>query len=254
MTTDPKHVAAVVASRRDVSADLWIVRLRPEERIVFTPGQYAAVGLPGPERLIERPYSIASSPLDDELEFFLELVRGGHLSPNLYEVPVGGEVQVRRIAKGRFVFDNTSGRADHFMIATVTGVAPFLSMLRGFAAQHDQGEAVPYRIALLHGASVSRELGYCDELSSLARRCPWFTYIPTVSRAWEDSAWTGERGRAEDVVRKHLDRLGFAAAETTAYACGNPDMIENVKGILERAGFSKESVKQEVYWVAEKKS
>jgi ferredoxin--NADP+ reductase len=250
---DAKHVGAVVTSRRDISSDLWIVRLRPAEKIAFTPGQYAAVGLPGPERLIERPYSIASSPRQDELEFFLELVRGGHLSQQLYEIPVGGQVQVRRLAKGLFVFDQASGRPNHFMIATVTGVAPFLSMVRELAARHGEGQAVPHRVALLHGASLSRELGYCEELSSLAQRCPWFTYIPTVSRIAEDPAWSAERGRAEDVARKHLDGLGFTPADTTAYACGNPDMIENAKGILERAGFPKEAVKQEVYWVAEKK-
>jgi ferredoxin--NADP+ reductase len=250
---DAKHVRAVVTSRRDISSDLWIVRLRPDEKIEFTPGQYAAVGLPGPDRLIERPYSIASSPRECELEFFLELVRGGHLSPHLYEIPVGGEVQVRLMAKGLFVFDHASGRPNHFMIATVTGVAPFLSMVRELAARADEGQPVPSRVALLEGASLARELGYCEELSSLAQRHSWFTYIPTLSRAWEDPAWSGERGRADDVARKHLDGLGFTPADTTAYACGNPEMIENVKGILDRAGFPKEAVKQEVYWVAEKK-
>lgn len=242
---DARHVGAVVTSRRDISSDLWVVRLRPAERICFTPGQYATVGLPGPERLIERPYSIASSPREEELEFFLELVPGGHLSPHLYEIPVGGEVHVRRMAKGRFVFDQASGRPNHFMIATVTGAAPFVSMVRELAARHDEGQAVPYRVALLQGASLSRELGYREELSTLAQRCPWFTYIPTLSRVWEDAAWPGERGRVEDVARKHLDRLGFTPADTTAYACGNPDMIENAKGILERAGFPKDAVKQE---------
>jgi ferredoxin--NADP+ reductase len=247
-----KHVPAVVTLRRDISADLWIVRLRTEEKIVFRPGQYVTVGLPGPERLIERPYSVASSPREDELEFFLELVPGGHLTPHLYDIAVGGEVEVRRLAKGLFVFDAQSGRRNHFMIATVTGVAPFVSMLREFASRQDDGAPLPYRIALLHGASVSRELGYCDELSAYARRYSWFTYIPAISRAWLDPGWGGELGRVEDVARKHIDALGFAAADTTAYACGNPGMIENVKGILERAGFPRTSVKQEVYWVAEK--
>jgi ferredoxin--NADP+ reductase len=76
--------------------------------------------------------------------------------------------------------------------------------------------------------------------------------VPTVSRPWLDPGWTGEVGRAEDVARKYLDGGGFSAAETTAYACGNPNMIENIKGVLYRAGFPKEFVKQEIYWVASK--
>lgn len=248
----PKHVAAVVTSRRDISSDLWIVRIWPEEKISFTPGQYVTVGLPGPARLVERPYSVASSPREEQLEFFLELVPGGHLTPHLYDVPATGHVYVRREAKGRFLFDDKSGHPYHFMVATVTGAAPFVSMLREFAARHEEGQPVPYRIAMLHAASISRELGYCEELSGYARRYPWFTYIPAVSRAWVDTTWTGELGRAEDILRKYMDMLGFNSAETTAYACGNPNMIENVKGVLERAGFSKDFVKQEVYWVAEK--
>lgn len=249
--TDQKHITATVVSRRDISAELWIVRLRPSEPIPFLPGQYVTIGLPGGDRLIERPYSVASSPREPELEFFLELVPGGHLTPHLYDVPVGGEVLIRRAAKGRFLFDSASGRPFHFMVSTVTGVAPFLSMVRDMAAQQAAGDPVPYRIALLEAAGVSRELGYCEELSEHARRFEWFRYIPTISRVWLDPAWRGELGRAEDIVRKYLDALSFTPAETTAYACGNPNMIENVKGVLQRAGFGKDSVKQEVYWLAE---
>lgn len=250
--TDSKHVEAVVTARRDVSADLWIVRVRPDERIPFQPGQYVTVGLPDGARLVERPYSVASSPRDAEIEFFLELVPGGHLSPHLYEAPVGSRVMMRKLAKGWFLFDDASGRPNHFQVATVTGVAPFLSVVREMAARHEEGARIAWRVVLLHAASVSRELGYCEELSGYARRYDWFRYIPTVSRPWLDASWRGEAGRAEDVIRKHLALLGFTAADTTAYACGNPHMIENAKGVFERAGFPAESFKQEIYWVAQK--
>jgi ferredoxin--NADP+ reductase len=249
---DAKHVGAVVSSRRDVSSDLWIVRLRPEEKLTFQPGQYVTVGLRQGEKLIERPYSVASSPHDREMEFFLELVPGGHLTPHLYDVPVGGEVVVRLLTKGRFLFDDKSQHPHHFMVATVTGVAPFVSIVRDFAEREQAGEEIPYRIVLLHAASISRELGYCEELSSLSRARSWFRYLPTISRVWLDPGWSGELGRAEDVARKHLDILGFSSAETTAYACGNPNMVENMRGVFQRAGFPKEFFKQEVYWIAEK--
>ncbi len=247
--SSPAHMQAIVTSRRDVAADLWIVRIRPEEPISFRAGQYVTIGLAASPRMIERPYSLASAPLEPELEFFLERVPGGQLSPQLYDIPVGGQVFMRRVAKGRFVFDDESGRRNHLMVATVTGVAPFVSSLRQMIAR---GEPVPYQIALIHAASVPDELGYAEELSALAREHPWLTYIPTVSRPWLVPEWSGERGRSEDVTRKYLDQLGFTAADTTAYVCGNPNMIENVKGILYRVGFAKSSVKEELYWVAEK--
>jgi ferredoxin--NADP+ reductase len=249
---DSKHIRAALVSRHDVSSDLWIVRIRPEEKIGFVPGQYVTVGLMEGSRLVERPYSVASSPRESELEFFLELVPGGHLTPHLYDVPVGGEIFVRRAAKGRFLFDDKSGRPNHYLVATVTGVAPFVSIVRELAAREAGGEPVPYRVALLQAASISRELGYCEELSDLSRSHSWFRYIPTISRGWLEPLWGGEVGRAEDVARKHLDALGFTSADTTVYACGNPHMIENIKGVFQRARFPREFVRQEVYWLAEK--
>ncbi len=250
---DPKYITATVAARREITSELWVVRVRPAEKISFAAGQYVTIGLAGGAgRLVERPYSVASSPQEPELEFFLELVRHGRLTPQLYDVGVGGEVFLRRGAKGRFVFDTASGRPNHFLIATVTGVAPYVAMVRDLAARAERGELVPYRLAVLQGASSSAELGYREELTAVAARHPWFQYIPTVSRIWTEPDWEGEVGRCEDVARKHLDALGFRAANTTAYVCGNPTMIENVKGVLQRAGFPKESVREEVYWVAEK--
>ncbi len=250
--TNSRHCGAVVTSRRDISSDLWISTIRPDEKIPFLPGQYVTIGFEHDGKLIERPYSVASSPRNDELEFFLELVPGGHLTPHLYDVPVGGRICVRRAAKGRFLFDDKSGHLNHLMAATVTGVAPFASMVREFAEREQAGEAIPYSIVLLHAASVACELGYVDELARLARERRWFRYIPTVSRVWLDPDWKGEVGRAEDIARKYLDSLGFSSADTTAYACGNPSMVENLKALFQRAGFPQGSFKQEVYWVAEK--
>lgn len=250
---DPlKHITATVVSRREITGELWVVRIRPEERISFTSGQYVTIGLPASPKLVERPYSVASSPREEELEFFLELVPHGQLTPQLYQVAVGGQVYMRRSAKGRFVLDTASGHRNHFLIATVTGVAPYVSMARELAARAAGGESFPYRLAVLQGSSVSVELAYQQELESLAQAHAWFGYVPTISRTWLEPEWKGELGRCEDVTRKHVDLLGWTAADTTVYACGNPDMIENVKGVLKRVGFQKESLKEEVYWVAEK--
>jgi ferredoxin--NADP+ reductase len=247
-----KYVTGQVVSRREIGSGLWIVRIKPAEKIDFLPGQYITAGLPGSAKMVERPYSVVSSPHEPELEFFLELVPTGELTPQLYQVPVGGAVQLRRLAKGRFLYDRKSGHPNHFMVATVTGIAPYLSMLRDLVARAAQGEKILHRIVILQGASQSPELGYRDELAQYSRLHEWFHYIPTVSRPWLEPAWDGETGRVEDTSRKYLDEFAFTPADTTAYVCGNPNMIENLKGLLRRAGFPKESVQEEVYWHAEK--
>jgi len=244
----PKHIRAVVSERRDLTHDLWIVRLRTDEPIPFKAGQYVTVGLLQDNKLVERPYSAASAPEQGELEFFIEEVEGGKLTPQLHQVPVGGEVFLRRLAKGRFTLDESAGHPNHFMVATVTGIAPFAAMVRHLAARETDAGPPPLRIAILHGASISAELGLRDEMRARAQERSWLEYIPTVSRPWLDSDWRGERGRVEDVARKYLEALRFTPESTTAYLCGNPHMVRQMRGVLERAGFDRGSVKEETFW------
>ncbi|HLH16406.1 MAG TPA: FAD-binding oxidoreductase [Bryobacteraceae bacterium] len=244
----PKHVRGVVVERRDLTRDLWIVRLRTERPVEFVPGQYVTIGLLEQNKLVERPYSAASAPEEEALEFFIEEVPGGKLTPYLHQVPVGGEVYVRPAAKGRFTLQETAERPNHFMVATVTGIAPFAAMVRHLAARETDTGPPQLRVAILHGASVAPELGLRAEMAARARERSWFRYIPTVSRTWLDPEWRGERGRVEDVARKYMDEMGFGPGSTTAYLCGNPHMIRQMRGVLERAGFERHHVKEETYW------
>jgi ferredoxin/flavodoxin---NADP+ reductase len=245
----PIYLRGMVVERRDLTPQLWIVRIQPEEKLTFTPGQYVTIGLPRGPKIIERPYSLASGPKEAELEFFLELVPGGQLSPLLYEVGVCGEVLIRRAAKGRFAFDRKSMHSNHLMIATVTGVAPYVSMLRDMT--QNPGEQRPGdSVLLLQGAATSTELGYREELAAHERQCEWFRYVPSLSRRWLEPDWQGEAGRVDDIVRKYADAFGFTAERTTAYLCGNPLMIGSVSAILQRAGFARESIREEMYWPA----
>ncbi len=248
-----KFQRAEIVHRQDHAEDLWVIRIRPERKLLFTPGQYATLGVEQPDHMMERAYSICSSPLEDEVEFFIELVIDGGLTPLLHRLEVGDWLWMRRQAKGVFTLDTKSGHAQHFLVATVTGVAPYISMVRTLAREAERGKDPGVRLMILQAASRSWELAYRDELEALAKRWNWLLYLPTVSRPWEDPEWKGEVGRAEDVLRKHLDSLGLDSSNTTAYLCGHPEMIENSKGILQRRGFAKESIREELYWVLPKK-
>jgi ferredoxin/flavodoxin---NADP+ reductase len=254
-TATEKYQKADITWRKDFAPDLWSVRVRPEQKLPFKPGQYATLGFRQGDRVIERPYSIVSSPLEDQLEFFFERVPHGDLTPCLYNLQVGDSMLMRWQAKGLFAFDGTSGHSRHGMVATVTGIAPYVSMVRTFAREADAGASVGHHeLLILQSASRSWEFGYREELEGFARRYKWLRYVPTVSRPWEDPAWEGERGRAEDVLRKHLDASGFDPSQTTSYLCGHPEMIKNARGILIRRGIPKEFIREEVYWVPRKDS
>ena len=91
-------------------------------------------------------------------------------------------------------------------------------------------------------------------MERFAAELPWFKYVPTISRPWEDAAWRGETGRVEDLIRKYADQWECDPASTTGYMCGHPQMIEHGKGILQRRGFAKESLREEIYWIPDKAS
>lgn len=228
----PKLPMATVTKRIEITHDLWRMWLKPEVSFTFKPGQYTTIGVDG----LERAYSIVSSPLESEIELFIELVPppDGNLTPILHRLCVGNKVSIRPRAKGIFVMQEKY--RDHLMMATVTGVVPYVSILRTYLQQKREG----HRFIVIHGASYQDELAFDGELGELARAHPDFiTYIPTISRPNDprNVGWTGETGRANALVEKYVQKFGLKAADTMIYACGHPGMIEDVKARSAKAGF-----------------
>jgi ferredoxin--NADP+ reductase len=85
-------------------------------------------------------------------------------------------------------------------------------------------------------------------MEKIAREVPWLTYVPTVSRPWEDD-WPGETGRVDDILRKYADLWSLDGRHTTAYLCGHPEMLEHGKAILQRHGWPADALKVETYFV-----
>jgi ferredoxin/flavodoxin---NADP+ reductase len=252
-----KHYTARILERRDLSEDLWVIRVDPGGPFQFKAGQYATLGVDHGDKRIERAYSIVSSPYEQGLEFFIELVPQGELTPHLYKLQVGDTLLCRKISKGRFTLDVKSGRTQHLLLATVTGVAPFVSYVRTlYRDWKSDGNPMPgnHKLYCLLGASRSWEFGYREELERIAGEVPWFKCTTTISRPWEDASWKGETGRVDDLVRKYTDQWGLRPDTTTAYLCGHPTMCENGQGILKRAGWQKGSMFEELYFIPGKEA
>lgn len=244
-----KFMQGRIVERLDIADDLAIFCIEPEDEFTFIPGQFATLGLECDGKHVERAYSIASSPYEPRLEFFIERVPDGCLTPSLFNLALGGTVSIRRRFSGHFVLD-TNARTHHLMAATVTGIAPFTSILRTYVSDLHTGKATAQmRFMVLHGASRSRELGtYQAELERMSRETGLIAYVPTVSRWNEDPTWTGEVGRVEDVLRKHCDVLPLGEPELAAYLCGHPQMITNARGILQRSRVAAERIHEEKYF------
>lgn len=244
---------ATIVDRTDLAEDLWIIRVDPGGEFRFAPGQYATLGIETSDRHLERPYSIASSPYESLLEFFIELVPYGQLTPELHNLQTGDTLTIRKVAKGRFVLDTLSGRRNHLLLCTVTGIAPFVSYIRTLYGDWNEGRFQGQdSLFLLEGASRSREFGYRAEIEALADKVPWLKYVPTVSRPWEDPAWQREVGRVDDLVRKYADQWGLNPVTTTAYLCGHPRMVENCADILRRARWQEDAIREELFFASSK--
>lgn len=251
--TEDKFYRARITHRHDLAPDLWVIRIDPGGEFRFVAGQYATLGVQTPAKHVERAYSIVSAPFETEIEIFIELVPQGELTPLLHKLQPGDSLTMRKVSKGRFTLDTKSGRTNHFLLCTVTGIAPFVSYVRSLYKDWKEGRFKgEHHLYALNGASRSWEFGYHEEFEKVAAEVPWLTYVATVSRPWEDPKWQGETGRVDDLVRKYADQWGLNGQNTSAYLCGHPQMIENGKGILQRHGFPKEVMKEEVYWIPAK--
>ncbi len=233
---------ACITRRQGLTADLAILRVAldsgpPGE---FQPGQFASVGLPSLERqgrLVKRPYSIASAPLDPEIELYVKRVAGGRLTAQLLDLEEGGRLWVDERILGRFTLEPVPPDLVVVAVATGTGLSPFMSMLRHHPPGGQPGGRWR-RFVLVHGVRSADELGYRAELEARAARDPDFVYLPVVSR---DSAWPGTRGRVQVLFDPDTfaSKAGAPLDPEVAHVllCGNPAMIEDLRILLAPRGF-----------------
>lgn len=253
---------AVVAAKLEVSPRLMIMRVAADgwQMPDFQPGQFAVIGLPGsaprnalsmpeqspsdPGKLIRRAYSIASSSRTREyMEFYINLVTSGALTPRLFALEVGDRVWLSSKATGMFTLDQVPKDKHIIMVATGTGLAPYISMLTSELMCGN-----PRHYAVLHGAYHSWDLGYRSELLMLQHLCRNFTYVATIDRPEEEPVpWSGPTGWVQDLWRKGAVAQGWdfapTPADTHVFLCGNPMMIDEMVTLLQDEGFREHSSK-----------
>jgi ferredoxin--NADP+ reductase len=152
-----------------------------------------------------------------------------------------------------FTLDRVAPGKAVLLIATGTGLAPYMSMLRTMLVNDTSRHYV-----VLHGARYSWDLGYRAELESLARLRPNLTYIPSIARPDEDPHFRGHTGRIQNLLVKGivetLSGVQLDPAQLDIFLCGNPEMIRTVKEILAPRGFKPDSGREpgtihaEEYW------
>ena len=262
---------ATVVWRQEINHGLLVLQVTPDEELPpFKAGQYTVLGLPGsaprsayadpedppadPDKMIKRAYSIASSSLQGRyLEFYIALVRTGALTPRLFALDAGDRIWLGQRVVGMFTLDDVPPGKHLVFVATGTGLAPYLSMLRSaYECDADRTTIV------CHAARVSWDLGYRSELEGMAARYANFHYLPIIDEVDRDPNWQGEVGFVNRFVDEDTiaELLGHALdpTDTSVFLCGNPLMIDSMMELLATLGFKKHTRKQpgslfvEEYW------
>jgi len=222
---------------------LFSFRLTRQPTFRFSPGQFVRLGLPGDDgRLIWRPYSMVSATYDDLLEFYSIVVPDGLFTSRLARLGVGDQVAVDRQAWGHLTTDRFQGGRELWMLATGTGLAPFLSILT------DPAVWTQYqRLVLVHSVREGPELTYRDWLTALPRHplvgahADRLHYQPVVTReAGADTPFPPLAARIPALLQSHALEaavgLELHPDHSRVMACGNPEMVEDTRQALEAKG------------------
>ncbi len=218
-----------------LTPNLFTLRTSRDPGFRFTAGQFARLGVRKPSGcIVWRAYSMVSAPHDEFLDFFSIVVPDGEFTSELSRLKVGDELLVDKQAFGFLTLDRFPDGRDLWLLATGTGIAPFLSILQDFEAWQRFE-----RIILVYSVREARELAYQRLIAELPQRDyleglgTKLLYLPVVTRERVPGAL---HGRITTLIENgELERaadLQLTPEHSRIILCGNPQMIEDTRAVL----------------------
>jgi ferredoxin/flavodoxin---NADP+ reductase len=207
----------------------------------FSNGHFTMIGLLVNGKPLLRAYSVASANYEEHLEFLSIKVQDGPLTSRLQHIQVGDTLIVGRKPTGTLVVDYLKPGKRLYLLATGTGLAPFLSIVRD-PEVYERFE----QVVLVHGVRLVQELAYRQLLTQDLPRHEYLgemvaqklRYVPTVTR---EPFATQQRipqliSSGQLAVLTGLPDMN--PAHDRAMICGSPAMLRELKALLEARGFA----------------
>lgn len=234
----PKFTEQSVEFLHFWNPSLMSFRIRRDPAFRFAPGQFARIGLyDDAGQAIWRAYSIVSAPDEHFLEFFLVVLPGGQFSSRVAKLQLGDTMLVEKQPQGFLTTDRFQQGRDLWLMATGTGLAPYLSMLRAGAIWRTFEHVV-----IVLSVRETRDLAYLDELKAQVARHhagePKLRIVTTLTR---DQAPGMLQGRINTLLEygalEHAAGLTLDHQHSRFMLCGNPEMVETMRALLKARGF-----------------
>ncbi|MBL8438002.1 MAG: 2Fe-2S iron-sulfur cluster binding domain-containing protein [Zoogloeaceae bacterium] len=224
-----KEFEGKVISVAALTHDIRQLEVELEQPIRFWAGQFIDITLP--EKGITRSYSMASVPsAPGRVSFIIKKYPNGAFSNELDNgLKAGDRVLVKGPYGGCFRREERPGPM--VLIGGGSGMSPLWSILNDHI---ESGEQRPVRF--FYGARTRKDLFYLEQFAEFEKKIPDFRFIPALSDADTEDAWTGETGFIHEVVAKVLKEEGFDGESIDAYTCGPGPMIDAVTPVLHMAG------------------
>lgn len=235
--------------------DLFSFTTTRDRSFRFRSGQFVMIGLPVDGRPLLRAYSLASANYEETLEFFSIKVPDGPLTSRLQHLREGDEILVGGKATGTLLLDNLRPGRTLYLLATGTGLAPFISVIKD-PDVYDQFE----KVVLVHGCRQVAELAYGDLITRELPASEFFgeavretlIYYPTVTREPFRN-----QGRITDLMAsgKLFADVGLPPLNPLCdrfMLCGSPAMLRDTQRLLDDAGLREGSSSTPAEYVIEK--
>jgi ferredoxin--NADP+ reductase len=210
----------------------------------FRNGHFVMVGLEVNQKPLLRAFSVVSANYEESLEFYSIKIQDGALTSRLQHIKPGDHVLVSSKPTGTLVLDNLRPGKRLYLLATGTGLAPFMSIIRD-PDTYERFETV----ILAHGVRRVSDLGYQQYISEEIKKhelvgeqvASQLLYYPTVTR--EPFRNQGRVPQLLDSGKLPAD-LGLPELDKEhdrVMICGSPAMLKDSVELLERRGFDEGS-------------
>lgn len=197
----------------------------------FIPGQFAKIRTRIQGKFIQRAYSYLSAPSNPNLEFYIVKITSGILTTVLNDLQINDTLMISKESYGNFILNRIPKCIDLWMIASGTGISPYLSILESFDARLNNF----VNIILIHAVRYSNNLNYLPKMMKLQNIYKGQLRIQTILS--QEHVPNSLYGRVPNLIENSLleKQIGLNFNQNShIMLCGNPQMISDTKNILNK--------------------